>query len=183
MNMLNMHKMRRDRQARLKAIGMRLCSKCNTIKNIEKFGNKGNKHPSSSCYRCKNARPRVRANRKRYKVPKNQMSIKALRGTMIRHVRRSAKKRNMDCNLTTDTVEWPTHCPYLGVELDYLGSDNGCAHNTASFDRIDPTRGYVIGNVEIISRRANVIKNDLHPKEWRLLMKMAERLKKLNVAS
>lgn len=53
---------------------------------------------------------------------------------------------------------FPTHCPVLGIELDYFS--DGRQENSASFDKIDPNKGYVSGNVAIMSWRANRIKND-----------------------
>lgn len=55
-------------------------------------------------------------------------------------------------------VKWNTHCPILGYELDYFS--NIRQENSPSFDKIDPTKGYVVGNVQIVSWRANRIKND-----------------------
>ena len=54
---------------------------------------------------------------------------------------------------------FPTHCPILGIELDYFSQD-GRQENSPSFDRIDPLKGYIKGNVAVISWRANRIKND-----------------------
>jgi hypothetical protein len=48
-------------------------------------------------------------------------------------------------------------CPYLQLPL-VRGSGNGPL--TASVDRIIPPLGYIQGNVRVISRRANSIKND-----------------------
>lgn len=53
---------------------------------------------------------------------------------------------------------WPEYCPILGIKLDY--ETNGRQENSPSFDRLDPTKGYISGNVQIISWRANRIKND-----------------------
>ena len=55
-------------------------------------------------------------------------------------------------------LTFPTHCPILGIELDYFNETKG--ENTVSFDRIDSNKGYVSGNVVIISWRANRIKNN-----------------------
>jgi hypothetical protein len=58
---------------------------------------------------------------------------------------------------------FPTHCPVLGMELDYFA--DGKQENSPSFDRVDPSKGYVKGNVAIISLRANRIKNDGNAEE------------------
>jgi hypothetical protein len=62
---------------------------------------------------------------------------------------------------------FPTHCPVLGIELDYFA--NGREENSPSFDRIDPKKGYIKGNVAIISWRANRIKNDGTAEEHQLI--------------
>lgn len=50
-------------------------------------------------------------------------------------------------------------CPITGIPFREQGSGNGT--DSATLDRIDPKKGYTIGNVAFISRRANSIKNDL----------------------
>ena len=55
-------------------------------------------------------------------------------------------------------ITWNNICPILGIDLDYFGERSN--DNLASFDRIDPNLGYVKGNVEIISYKANRIKNN-----------------------
>ena len=87
---------------------------------------------------------------------------------------RNAKKRGHEFNLTReDFAVLPTHCPVLGVELDYSGSGKP---NAASIDRSDSTRGYVRGNVVIMSRRANTLKNDATAEE---LQKVLDYLRSL----
>ena len=54
-------------------------------------------------------------------------------------------------------LTWPTHCPVLGLELDYTGTD---PVRGWSIDQIRPGAGYIPGNVAIISRRANTIKSN-----------------------
>lgn len=62
-------------------------------------------------------------------------------------------------------IDWPKFCPVLGIELDYFAESR--QENSVSFDRIDPAKGYVAGNVKIISWRANRIKNDGTAEEHR----------------
>jgi hypothetical protein len=64
-------------------------------------------------------------------------------------------------------LDWVTHCPILGMELDYFASY--AQENSPSFDRIDTTQGYVKGNVQLVSWRANRIKNDGTAEEHQLI--------------
>lgn len=72
--------------------------------------------------------------------------------------RRNAKSTKWGWKLEITDVHFPTHCPILGMKLDYSG--NLRKENSPSFDRINPKKGYVKGNVLICSWRANRIKND-----------------------
>lgn len=60
-------------------------------------------------------------------------------------------------------IDFPQFCPILGLKLDYFAES--MQENSPSFDRLDPTKGYIKGNVYIISQRANRIKNDGTPEE------------------
>lgn len=73
--------------------------------------------------------------------------------------------------LDFDAFEFPTHCPYLGLELDYSYGKGSIKPYSPSFDRIDPSKDYIPGNVEIISHRANSMKNDA---DTEMQVKMAE---------
>jgi hypothetical protein len=57
-----------------------------------------------------------------------------------------------------------SHCSVLGVALDYgqgAALDERKRHDhTASLDRVIPERGYVAGNIAVISFRANACKSD-----------------------
>ncbi len=72
----------------------------------------------------------------------------------------NAKNAKQEFALSWPDLEWPTHCPVLGIELDYYSSAGRRSENSASFDKINPELGYVKGNVRVISWRANRIKND-----------------------
>lgn len=74
--------------------------------------------------------------------------------------RQNCKNSGIAFDLLFEDIYWPTHCPVLGLELDYWGENNGRLENSPSFDKIDSNKGYTKGNVQIISWRANRIKND-----------------------
>jgi len=74
-------------------------------------------------------------------------------------LRAAAKIRKQEFSLVFDKIYWPTHCPILGIEIDY-SLHRGRKANGPSFDRIDNLKGYIPGNVRVVSNRANIIKND-----------------------
>jgi predicted DNA-binding protein YlxM (UPF0122 family) len=83
--------------------------------------------------------------------------------------RANCRANNIPFDLTMDDIVWHTHCPVLGMELEYLGIDSSRKENSVSFDRINPKLGYVKGNVQIISWRANRIKNDGTSEEHKMI--------------
>lgn len=68
-----------------------------------------------------------------------------------------ARKRGWEFNLEPEDVIIPTHCPVFGVKLDPVGS--GTLYSP-SIDRIDCTKGYIKGNIRVISFRANTLLSD-----------------------
>lgn len=69
------------------------------------------------------------------------------------------KNRSPEFTVAFEDIEWNLVCPVLGIPLDYM-TQEGRQENSPSFDRIDNTKGYVKGNVVVISWKANRIKND-----------------------
>lgn len=77
---------------------------------------------------------------------------------MLRGARNRAKKKGMEFTITIADVVIPAVCPILGISID-LGGTRSAWENSPSLDRIDNTKGYVPGNVWVISYRANTIKS------------------------
>jgi hypothetical protein len=73
--------------------------------------------------------------------------------------RRRAKTKGIPFTLTADDFEIPEFCPILGIKL-VAGIKRGAGPDSASLDRIDLALGYVAGNIQIISMRANRMKSD-----------------------
>lgn len=76
------------------------------------------------------------------------------------------KARIDDIEIDADfilSLPLPDICPVLGIKLS-LGRITGHACSP-SFDRINPKYGYIPGNVQVISSRANSIKSDATPSE------------------
>jgi len=77
-----------------------------------------------------------------------------------------AKSKGIEFNIESTDFVMPEMCPVLGIPITPF--EKGLAPGTPSFDRIDPCKGYVKGNVKIISYRANRLKCDcIDPAELR----------------
>lgn len=68
-------------------------------------------------------------------------------------------------DLAESDLDWPEFCPALGIKLRYEAQRSRSADDAPTIDRIDSSLGYVRGNVQILSRKANRIKNDGSPEE------------------
>lgn len=85
-------------------------------------------------------------------IPKNIEKEICLRS------KNNAKKRKCEFNLKPEDIVIPTHCIYLNLKLSFNKKDNKEPFYY-SIDRIDSTKGYIKGNVQIISLLANTMKN------------------------
>jgi hypothetical protein len=78
------------------------------------------------------------------------------RALWLNNTRLRAKKKGLPFDLTLEDVLIPEFCPVFGIPLIMrAGKFND---NSPSLDRIIPEKGYVKGNVIIMSYRANRIK-------------------------
>lgn len=77
-----------------------------------------------------------------------------------------------------DLMPLPLDCPVLGIKLDWFVDGRGGSDFSPSIDRLDPGQGYVPGNVEIISNRANRIKNDAQLDEVKKIVLWMEQRKR-----
>ena len=91
---------------------------------------------------------------------------------MLANAKARAKKQGVPFSVRAGDIETPTHCPVFGVLLQYDGTGRGygAKDDAASLDRIYTDRGYVPGNVIVVSWKANRVKCRLTPTE---LLRMA----------
>lgn len=96
----------------------------------------------------------------------------------MRNVKRRAIARGVEFSIAAaDLHPLPTHCPALGIPLVYESDrGRGAWDDSPSIDRIIPSKGYVPGNVVIISQRANRIKNDATIDELRAIVELYGKL-------
>jgi hypothetical protein len=72
--------------------------------------------------------------------------------------KKRAARQGLDFNLPLESVVIPQVCPVLGI---LLFKRVGRSLNSPSLDRIDPKKGYVVGNCRVVSDHANRIKSNL----------------------
>ena len=72
-----------------------------------------------------------------------------------------AKKLNIPFDLTLEYLISiaPNICPVFGTELSWGHQTGKILQTSASLDKIDPDKGYVIGNVQWLSNLANTMKS------------------------
>ena len=140
------------------------CSTCNKSLPIEQFYNtKKNQANYGKKYECKTC-ALIRVNKWRIENPYN---------VALGDAKKSSKKRDSvpkEFNIDVDylkQIDTTDICPILEIPMRWWsGYGNGQTNpNAKSLDRIDSSRGYIKGNVIIISWRANKIKNNANLEE------------------
>ncbi len=77
---------------------------------------------------------------------------------VLREAKKRAEKKGVSFALIAEDITIPDFCPYLGMKLEIRFAGK-VFPNSPSLDRLHPELGYVPGNVQVISHRANTIKS------------------------
>lgn len=170
---------------------LKWCNECKRFLPLSAFGHhckkNGKRYINSCCKECMVKRVKDSPNREEAMLrsnmnkkarmqndPEYREHIKSIgrkyenseRGilmTLLSNAKRRASLFNLEYNLSIEDISLPEKCPILGIPLKKgnVGGDK-CS---PSLDRIDPTKGYIKGNVQVISRLANAMKNNATPEE------------------
>jgi hypothetical protein len=89
-------------------------------------------------------------------------------------VKQRAKARGIEFSITEKDIVIPEFCPILGIRLYRVGGQS--SDNSPSIDRIDSTRGYTKDNIQVISTKANKLKNSASLEELVILGEWAKTL-------
>jgi hypothetical protein len=152
----------------------KVCRVCKIEKTIDNFYMRAEtKRYKTECVACKAIAHREyyvtryaeTAKRKAFEFRQKDQKL-ALLGSC----KATARKKNIDFNLTAEDIVIPEFCRYLGVRLTNI---QGIGHvdTNASVDRIDPKKGYIKGNVQIICFKANTMKRNASAEELRVFCK------------
>ena len=95
-------------------------------------------------------------------------------GVMLQRAKARARLRDLEFSICRDDIVIPDRCPVLGCRL--LRARGGRAQpESPSLDRIDADEGYVPGNVQVLSYKANAMKSNATPAE---LLRFADWIQK-----
>lgn len=132
---------------------MRVCPKCGKTKSINQYtyykGHGGDNY--RSCHACE----------KKLWAPVQWNSDP--RQVLWLRSKENAHTQGIAHTITPDEIPLPNTCRYFGWELDYRDTASKrrrWSHQTASIDRIDSSKGYIPGNIQVISLLANRMKQD-----------------------
>lgn len=120
------------------------------------------------CIDCRSQRAKDPAHRARLKVSYRDN----LSRMIFDHARRRAREKGLVFALSLADIVVPERCPIFGSPLE-VGNGKR-SENSPTLDRIEPSLGYVPGNVWVISWRANRIKNDSTLDELRQIVAALE---------
>ena len=130
---------------------------------------KNTKYCSASCRR-KSYYYRHPEKMKERRLKENSNVVKRIHA----RIKSRAKRNNIPFNLELCDIVVPEYCPVLGIPIYSICGGGTNQDTSPSVDRIDPSGGYVKGNVRVISNRANLLKSNATVEELRLVLKDLE---------
>jgi hypothetical protein len=89
-------------------------------------------------------------------------------------IRTHAQRNGIPFDMSAADLSVPERCPILGIPLRLRPPGIGGRRDSPSIDRVFPEKGYVHGNVFVISRKANTMKSDMTPDQIRALLAYVE---------
>jgi hypothetical protein len=150
--------------------GLKVCVRCEERKLLTDFYVRSTSKDGRDryCKSCERARAggKKRTNEKWYAwAEKRRVTHPHM--FLFQSTRDNSKARGLEFCLEPTDLLVPSHCPVLGIPLFFIRGKKG--PNTPSVDRIDNSKGYVKGNVVVVSWRANSLKSNATLSELRLL--------------
>jgi len=134
----------------------KICTSCKKKLNKENFRKIKRKNWVGFYPQCKSCENhKMKSRYKKNPIPQ-----------MLSNAKIRAKKKGLDFNLTSEYLKeiFPkdNKCPITGIHFQFgYKNDNKINKNySPSLDRIVPSKGYVIGNVMVISDLMNRMKQD-----------------------
>lgn len=96
-------------------------------------------------------------NRAKYLEDKRIEFVKNYKKQILHRTKKRALSKGLEFNLLEEDIIIPEYCPLLEIPL-IIGTKSDY-ENSPSIDRIDNSKGYTKDNIQIISKKANSMKN------------------------
>ena len=155
---------------------VKYCCNCKTFVDIKKFSKSKNRYLglNTICKPCSSLKHKSR--RKESGILHLQWRKNNPLKTALSRIKGRCKESGVRFELElSDIPPIPECCPILGIKLERTFGIKGGSGNSPSLDRIIPELGYIVGNIQWISKRANSSKNNLSIAELIKLGNWAER--------
>ena len=156
-------------QETLRRCGVKSCSRCKEIKPIPAF-NKNRRRPDgvqSMCRTCTQAGYKRWEKEEARRYNKDTWDDYPVETHLYNSAKSRAKRKGHEFNITIqdiiDITPKSKCCPVLGIPL--TPGKGRAVDSSPTLDRIDNERGYVRGNICMMSYRANRLKSDSNPDE------------------
>jgi predicted transcriptional regulator len=133
---------------------------CRTCKNKSSENSRKENREEYNRY-CREKKREAYSTEKRRKSYRNN-----LQKAMFYAARNRAKNKNISFTLALEDVIIPTHCPVFGIPLDSRDR-----LHAPTLDRIINELGYIKGNVQVISSKANRLKNNGTIEEFKQIIR------------
>ena len=149
--------------------GYKNCPTCNQILPHSSFyrKNKNNQYDDELYYNCRScARNKARRSYRTHKSSNVEKYKENPEKKIFQNLKGRAKKNGVVFEIEISDIIIPEICPVLGIPIIPFSSSD----NSPSVDKFIPTLGYVKGNINIISKRANRIKDNATVEEVEKLL-------------
>jgi len=143
----------------------RVCDVCNEEKNIWQFSlldktRKTTSERKTTCKKCSVSIRQIEKLNRDWKVDAAKL--------LYKNIKSRCKRTGKEFSIDLEDIIIPEKCPVFGFDLKR--EDKKTWMCAPSVDRIDSSKGYIKGNVTVVSRRANILKRDATVEELELLL-------------
>lgn len=132
----------------------KICDNCEQSLNLNKFSLIEKWNPNSDTKNtCKKCSIKIRQTEKLNR----DWKVDAAR-LLYKNIKSRCKRIGREFSIELEDIIIPEKCPVFGFDLKR--EDKQTWMCTPSVDRVDNSKGYIKGNVTVVSRRANILKKD-----------------------
>ena len=132
----------------------KVCNSCEQSLNLNKFSLiekwNINSDTKNTCKKCSKKNARTEKLNRDWKVDAARL--------LYSNIKSRCKRIGREFSIDIEDIIIPEKCPVFGFDLKREDKQTWmCA---PSVDRVDNSKGYIKGNITVVSRRANILKKD-----------------------